>query len=98
MRFVYTKADKQQGIVVISGYFTPDNQSETEWLAEMSKSVKELKLSNEHLGSNGKTIAFEHIQVDLLKMNIVRIKQTLGIKEIKYLFDKNFQGEKELLN
>lgn len=97
MRFVYTQANKKQGQTVISGYFAADNKAEATLLEEMAKSTEDGK-ANEHLSSNGKTIAFTLIQSELLRMNIVRIKQMMGIQDIKYTLSKGFNGDKALLS
>ena len=97
MKFIYTQADIKQGNTVISGYFAADNTDEAELLAEMAKSAEDGKLG-EHLGSNGKTIAFNHIQESLLKMNVTRIRQMMGIKDFTYVIGNNFKGDKALIH
>ncbi len=97
MKFVYTKAEMKQKEVIISGYFAADNDDEAALLSEMAKSTANGK-QGEHLGENGKTIAFNHIQESLLKMNVTRIKQMMGITDFKYVLASNFQGDKSLIH
>ena len=97
MRFIYTQADIKQGETIISGYFASDNKDEADLLAEMAKSAENGKLG-EHLGSNGQTIAFNHIQESLLKMNVTRIKQMMDIKDFKYVIGENLKGDRSLIH